>query len=240
MANSQKLANKNVNNKMKKLYKTVFQAIDSELTQLWLEMMNNGGISSSNLLKANRYNELRKLIETELRKLANQNNIFMQESLIDTYLNTWLEMYQHLGVEKELTILDREVAKQVVMQNYKGANFSERIWSNMTELRERIHDSISMSAVAGVDVRKVAETVKQTLNASYSDSKRITITETSRVFNESCRNTALNSGLFETYHLLMENNACPDCQKLKDEHFPLTQSILPVHPYCKCTMIIDM
>lgn len=240
MANSQKLANKNIDAKLKKQYKAVYKNIENELNKVWLEMVTSGNISSSNLLKANRYRELLKTLDLELRGLAKNQDRYTQESLMDTYIDAWNAMHEFIGVPKEFTILDKEVAKQVIFQNYKGATFSERIWTNTTDLKNRLVDEIALSAVAGTDVRKVAKNLQKTLNASYSDCKRMTITETSRVFNESCRITALNSGIAETYHLLLEANACERCTPYQGEHIPLTKSILPLHPYCKCTMIIDI
>lgn len=240
MKNSQKLAGKNINAKMKKLYKTAYKHIDAELNKLWLEMVTSGEISASNLFKANRYRDLRNAIDAELNALAGKNNNFVQESLMDTYISAWNDMSGFIGVSKEFTVLHREVAKQIIHQNYKGATFSDRIWDNMSELRSKLHDSVILSAVAGEDVRKVAKKLQKELNSSYSDSKRITITETSRVFNEACRTNALESGQFSTYTLLLEASACPACVDLEGIHFPLTKSILPVHPHCKCTMLIDV
>lgn len=240
MENAQKLANKNIDIKLKKLYKALFNRLDNELTKLWLEMTNLGEISTSALLKADRYRKIREIIQEELMLLTKKQDLYLQESLIDSFINGWMDQLEFIGIKSEFTITNKEFAKEVVLQNYKGANFSERIWHNMDALRTKLDDAIMLSATSGTDVRKVAKKIQDVLNVGFNDAKRITITETSRVYNEACRHSAIESGYYKTYTLLMEKDACKDCKKLKGKHIPLEKSVLPVHPYCKCTMLIDI
>lgn len=241
MENTQRIANKNVNNKIKKMYLDLFKRLDKDLVKLWLDMANSGEVNYTNLTKSEHYKSIMDLIQVELNKIGNKNVDYLQASLFDTFYQATDDISKW-GNFKISTVLNENLAKEVVLANYKTAKFSERVWDSVSELRAKLNDVISLSAIGGYDVRKVASEIQRALNAGYSESKRITITETSRVFNESCRKQALDSGLFKTYTILNEKQACDKCIEAYDNgrHYPLEKSILPMHPYCKCTMLIDL
>lgn len=237
---SQKVAKKNINVPMKKLYKEAYNKINRELQQVWMEMLEKGPVSQSDLFMANRYRNLQREVERQLRGLASNEIKYTQESLIDTYIEQWNAVNEFAGVGREWTIFNEQAAKQIILQNYKGATFSERVWGNTSALKGQLTDAITNTAILGQDVRKAARELQRILNKGYNSCKAITITETSRVFNESCRFSALETGLYKTYHILLEPDACEKCTPNQGLHFDLNESVLPVHTYCKCTMIIDL
>lgn len=237
---SQKVAKKNVTTHMKKLYREAYNKINRELQKVWMEMLEKGSISQADLFHANRYRNLQQEIEKQLVVIAKAEIKHTQETLMDTYIDQWNAVNEFTGVGREWTVLNEQVAKQIVLQNYKGADFSERVWENVNALKKQLTTTITNTAILGQDVRKAASELRGVLNAGYNDCKRITITETSRVFNESCRASAIETGLYRTYHVLLEPSACKKCIPNEGVHFDLNKSVLPVHPYCKCTMIIDL
>lgn len=237
---SQKVAKKNVIVPMKKLYREAYKSINKELQKAWMEMLEKGSISQSDLFMANRYRNLQQEVERQLKGLASAEIKHTQESLMDTYVEQWNAINEFAGVGREWTIFNEQVAKQIILQNYKGATFSERVWNNTNALKAQLTDTITNTAILGQDVRKAARELQRVLNKSYSSCKGITVTETSRVFNESCRASALETGLYRTYHILLEPDACEKCTPNSGIHFDLNESVLPVHTYCKCTIVIDL
>lgn len=237
---SQKAAKKNIIVPMKKLYREAYKSINKELQKVWMEMLEKGPISQSDLFMANRYRNLQQEIEKQLRELANSEIKHTQETLMDTYIEQWNIVNEFAGVDREWTVFSEQEAKQIVLQSYKGSAFSERVWNNVSALRTQINNTITNTTILGQDVRKAARELQKAMNSGYNDCKRITITETSRVLNESCRTSALETGIYKTYHILLEPDACERCTPNEGMHFDLTESVLPVHAYCKCTMIIDL
>lgn len=237
---SQKAAKKNVILPMKKLYREAYNSINKELQKVWMEMLEKGSISQSDLFMANRYRNLQQEIEKQLRVLANSEIKHTQESLMNTYIEQWNAVNEFAGISREWSIFSEQAAKQIILQNYKGATFSERVWNNTSALKSQLTTTITNTTILGQDVRKAAMELHKVLNRGYNSCKAITITETSRVFNESCRVSALESGLYKTYHVLLEPDACEKCIPNGGMHFDLNESVLPVHTYCKCTMIIDL
>ncbi|MHC1750726.1 MAG: hypothetical protein AB9856_20835 [Cellulosilyticaceae bacterium] len=240
MNKAQKLADTTVNQRMKKLYKDLYAKLNRELEKLWLEMLEKGEVSQTALYQMNRYRSLQQELDKQMRSLGHKQVSITQQSLMDVYIENWNAINDFAGVAREWTIINEQTAKQVIMQNYKGATFDQRIWQDMSALREQINSTIINTTVLGKDVRKASRALQERLNVGYSSCKCITVTETSRVFNESCRTSALETGLYRTYHVLLEDNACKKCTPNRDKYFDLNESVLPVHPYCKCTMIIDL
>ena len=240
MENALKLSEKQVTKPLKKLYRKSFNHIKSELLNIWLDMAGEGEISQSSLYQRNRMSNLQGLLSKELRKLGETNIEYMQTALYNTFRNGYDSMDKFFGIKGAFSFLDEQVAKQIVSQNYKGATFSERIWNDMDKLRLQIEDSIIKSALQGKDVRKVAKELQERMNVAYSSSKRITVTETGRIFNESARQKAMDRG-YTSYSILIEPDACEDCvREFTGKHFNINESVLPLHPHCKCAVLIDI
>lgn len=240
ITNSQRQAHKNVNKPLQKLYKDAYKRIDEQLKEVWLEMLESGEISQTSLYKTKRFRMLQDEIGGILQGLGLKNIDLLQSNLLDNYINEWEHLNGELGIKKEFTFINEHSAKQIINQNYKGATFSDRIWDNLSSIRGQILTTVTDSAILGVDVRKASKALSARMGVSYNDAKRITITETSRVFNEACRQSASETGLFSTYHILSEPNCCEDCEGLDGRTYELSESVLPMHPYCKCTIIIDL
>lgn len=240
MENALKLSEKQVTRPLKQLYRKSFNNIKGELLNIWLDMAGEGEISQSALYQKNRMSNLQALLSKELRKLGETNIQYMQTALYNTFRNGYDSMDKFLGIKGAFSFLDEQVAKEIINQNYKGAVFSERIWNDMDKLRLQIEDSVTKSALQGKDVRKVAKELQDRMNVAYSSSKRITVTETGRIFNESCRQKAMDRG-YTSYSILIEPDACEDCiREFTGKHFNINESVLPLHPNCKCTMLIDI
>lgn len=237
MKASQRLAKNEILDRVKKLYKQAYRTLDRQLLLLWLELLEK---NETSVYKATRYKALQEQISNILKSLGDVEITSMEKTLLEVYMQQWLSVNEKAGVAKEWTIINEQAAKQIVLQDYKGACFSDRVWQDMNALRNRLDDTIINSAILGEDVKKVSRRLRNDLNVGYNSCKRLVITETSRVANESCRQAAIDTGMYKTYHILLEPNACEKCTPYRDQHISLDKSVLPLHPYCKCAMIIDL
>jgi SPP1 gp7 family putative phage head morphogenesis protein len=241
MENALKLSEKQVTRPLKLLYRKAFKNIRTELLNVWLDMAGDGEISQSALYQRNRMSNLQALLSKELKKLGETNIEFMQTSLYNTFQNGYADMNNFLGIKGTFSFLDEQVAREIISQNYKGAVFSERIWNDMDKLRLQIEDSVTKSALQGKDVRKVAKELQERMNVAYSSSKRITVTETGRIFNESCRQKAMDRG-YNSYQFLAyeDEKTCEECMALDGKIFPLTDTahMPPIHPNSRSTILI--
>lgn len=232
-------ASKKIEKPLRKLYATAFYNIRETLISVWCDMQKDE-ISQSALYQQQRMAHLQQLIQKELLKLGTKNIDLLQTGLYEVALQGVQTIDALKGISSSFSFLDKQAAKTIVAQNYKNATFSERVWHDMNKLKNQIEETITKAALQGHDVRKVSLALQKRMNVAYSSCKRIVITETGRVFSESCRTKAKERG-YQTYSVLVEPNACDACvQAFKGKHFSINESVLPLHPHCKCCMIIDI
>ncbi|MGE4213597.1 MAG: hypothetical protein AB7E42_02310 [Anaerotignaceae bacterium] len=239
MENVQKLTDKQVTRRLKKLYQQANKRINKEVNNIWMQMLEDGEISITNLYKGMRFSNLQNLLQSELVSLSRVTEKYLSNVLLEVAKQGYFDMNTYINKPTDFTILDAENAKQIIAQQYKGAVFSERIWNNTTKLKGVIENKIIETTILGKDVRKASNELNKLMGSGYSQSKRIVVTETSHIYNESCRQKAQDNG-YKTYHILLEPDACEECVALEKEHFDINESVIPVHPRCKCTLIIDL
>jgi hypothetical protein len=235
--NSIKLADR----QLKKVYQQAYFKMEKELTNIWLDMLQDGEVSIDALLKSNRFNKLMQTVDKELKQLGKTTNFKLEEHLLETFKDTYINASKQYGVaEVNYGLLQEQTGKQLVNASYKNAIYSDRVWDNLSSIRSRIEKSITDTAILGTDVRKASKALEHDMGVSFSDAKRIVITETDRVLQETTRVTAIERG-YETYHILIEEDACEDCiTDFTNKTFNLNESVLPNHPFCKCTMVVDI
>ena len=239
--NKAQLNAEKLNKQIEKTYKQAYKSINSQLEKVWLEMLSEGEITSSSIYKNNRLKSIMVQVEKQLKKLGLTLNDNLQLSLLDTFESAYIETAKQLdGASMSFSLVNNQLAKEIVNASYKNATYSERVWNNLKTIRQQIENTVIETAITGQDVKKASRALAERMGVSLSDSRRITITETDRVLQESCRQSALARG-YTSYHVIKEDGACEECvAKFTDRHFPISESVLPAHPFCKCCMIIDL
>lgn len=230
-----------INKQLTKAYKQAYNSINKQLEKVWLDMLADGEITPASIYKNQRLNSIMGQVKKQLNALGVKINEDLQLSLLDTFKSAWLETSKQLdGVSTSFTLTNEQLAKEVVNASYKNATYSERVWDNLALIQQQIEKVVVDTAITGQDYKKASRGLAERLGVSLSDSRRITITETDRVLQESCRQSAKARG-YTSYHVLIEPNACDECKSdFTDKHFDINQSVLPNHPFCRCCMIIDI
>lgn len=229
-----------VNKQLEKTYKTAYKSINKQIEKVWLDMLTEGEITPGSIYKNGRLKAIMREVEKQLGKLGIAINKDLQLSLLDTFNNTWLEANKQLGAETSFNAVNSQLAKEIVNSSFKNAVYSDRVWTNLKEIQKQIEKTIVDTAITGKDVRTASRRLAERMGVSLNDAQRITIAETDRVLQESCRQTALARG-YKTYSIIVESDACEECKdKFADKHFEIGESVLPAHPFCKCCMKIDI
>lgn len=224
------------------LYKQALNHIDSDLRNLWLRMLEDGEISASTLYKNNRYRALQETIHNELHKLGVKQNDLMQLSLLDGYKQAFTGTAKGLGIKSGWDIFNQNIAKSIVEGNFKGATYSDRIWSNMDALKQQIEKSVVDTCINGQDVRKASRLIRDRMDVSYSDASRLVRTETMRTLNSAQKQSYTENGYSKGYYLVgKDDRTCDYCEqrametRLNPE--PLDYMDEVHHPNCRCTII---
>lgn len=239
--NQFKLGTKRMDKEILRVYQSATKEIQALIADLWLKLLENGTISQAALYQYGRYLQIQEQINQILTSMGRAEINVINAQLTDLYISTFTEFTQFLGgnLSASFSLVNEQVAREVVNANFKGAVFSERIWSRQDELKSQLMQVITNSAVIGTDYKRVSKELAQRLEVSLSDSRRLVRTETMRVLNDACVNSARDRG-YNTYHILLESDACDECKNLKDKTFSTSEKVLPVHPHCRCCTIIDL
>lgn len=241
IGNQYRKGTKRMDTQILKVYKSATKELQALVNDAWLKMLQSGSISQSQLYQYGRYIKLQEQINTILTSLGQQEVNIVNTQLQDLYETTYNESTRYLGARDSFSLLNKQNAIEVVNANFKGATFSDRIWTRRDLLNEQLIRVITNSAVLGQDHKRVARDLARRLEVGLSDSRALVRTETMRVLNTACTNSALERG-YETYHVLMENNACEECvEKYANKTFTLgVDQPPPKHTHCKCCPIIDI
>lgn len=132
------------------------------------------------------------------------------------------------------------LARSVVLSDVSGSTFSDRIWANQNELRERINTTIERALIRGEHPRKSAASIKRLVRDEYGKSKRaadrILITEVAR--SQTIAGVeAFKAAEVDKMMWIAEPDACPICSDMDGKVFNIDTSglTIPAHPFCRCS-----
>lgn len=146
---------------------------------------------------------------------------------------------------KELGMTSTEKAKKkiekIVDDKHYQNKFSERIWRDQKELRNRLTNHINQSVAQGKNPKTWAKDLKDLVNkdvknAAYA-AERLAVTESARAQIMIQEEVFKEQGV-KHWVWVAEPTACPECASYDGEVFEMgTIEPLPgfVHPWCRCS-----
>ena len=188
-------------------------------------------------------------IELETIRQANTEEAMLYEHLTKAFEQ---ELERQAGYLKMSKSIRQKIVKdvdQLINGSHKSVHFSERIWTNQAELRNRLQEGLQRSLLLGenpkVWSRKFREHVKKNMgdtgkeNALYV-ANRLAITEDSRMLNATQLLSFKNMD-FNAYIWICEPNACHVCAPYHGEVFTIGKNmhgedLPPMHPHCRCSI----
>ena len=141
------------------------------------------------------------------------------------------------------TLTDVQTAKyarNIVNADFYNANFSERIWSHMDNLKNELAVELQKGFISGVSSQKMAQNIKKQFDVSYRDAHRLVVTELRRVQTDVARQQYEESDIEEYEYCAVNPRACPICRELDGKVFKVAdmkagENAPPIHPNCHCT-----
>ncbi|MEL7646986.1 MAG: minor capsid protein [Sedimentibacter sp.] len=221
-----------------KYYKQASKTIENEIAELYVKMLADGEISANTLYSFSRYRNLQEAIEKETYKLGKLEIESTQLTLLDSYKEIYLQTNEKLDIAADWTILNENIAKEVVNANFKGAKYSDRIWTNKAKLKQQIEKSIVDTVIAGQSKDKAVISITNNFGVAFSDADRLVRTETMRVLNDGQKQSYLNNGYSKVEWLVEDDDRlCDECSPLDGKIFDINAVPSIVHPNCRCTFI---
>lgn len=229
---------KQLEKQLLKYYKQASKTIENEISDLYIKMLADGEISANTLYSFSRYRNLQEVISKEIYKIGKQEIEATQLTLLDSYKEIYLKTNEKLGIQTSWTILNESIAKEIVNANFKGAKYSDRIWTNKTKLKEQLEKHIVDTVIAGQSKDKAVKAIVDRFGVSFSDSDRIVRTETMRVLNDSQKQSYIDRGYTQVEWLVEDDDRlCDECSPLDGKIFDINTAPSIIHPNCRCTCI---
>lgn len=226
-----------------KVYQSASLAIEIQTIDLYTKMLTAGEISANMLYSENRYRVLQDKINQEIIKIGKAEEKEVTQILLKTFKQVYTETNKGLGMATEWTILNDKMAKEIVFANFKGAKFSDRIWSNKDALRKKLEKSVIESVVGGRSKDIAVKGIKERFGVGFSDADRIVRTETQRVLNEGQKASYMENGYTKyKYSAELDERTSDICEELDGEIFDFAEAEIglnfpPMHPNCRSTIL---
>ena len=225
------------------VYKKASGTIEKEIANLYVKMLEAGEVSLDMMYRDNRYKVLLDQINTEIIKLGLKEEQATTDMLVKSFKEVFQSTNKRLGVTADWTILNDKMAKEVVMANFKGGTFSDRIWDNKDTLRTNLEQAITDTVVGGRSKDIAVKEIRERFNVGYSDADRIVRTETQRVLNDGQKESYTQNGYTKYEYLASLDERTSDiCEELNGQIFEFSDAqtglnFPPMHPNCRSTII---
>ncbi|ANB62095.1 minor capsid protein [Anoxybacteroides amylolyticum] len=124
--------------------------------------------------------------------------------LVDVYQNSYYHfMYDFAmaGIPADVQILDDSTMREVMLYNWSGKEFSERIWGHEQETMQNIRKSLEQSFIIGRSIDKTAKEIVKVTDVAYSRAEALVRTEASFFHNLAAQNSYRDAGM-EKYEIL--------------------------------------
>ena len=222
----------------KKLYKKAYKEINSAIDSLQLQMSAGQPVGRTQLWNYSKYLQLRDLIDKEITSTGSA-----QISLLDDVCKKVFEFTTDTVLDKlkpkdkAFTFLNQPNINTVLNQRWSGSSYSERVWSNTSNLAARVKESITNMIVKGSSTEDIKKALMKEFNVGYSYADRLIRTEASYTYNKASIEGYKQAGVAEV-EFLAESDCCEDCAEHSGKRFNVGEEPqLPIHPNCRCCYI---
>jgi len=223
-----------------KLYKRHRDNIKQLIAELFMRYGNDGKVNVSDIPKIERQ------IQEEIRNIA-VSEVAIVTSILATicalaYYRTAYQIEKSIGVAISFSLLRKEVIDEIVNFNWSGIPFSERIWDNTNALVKALRTELYLGIQQGESIDKIAKRIDKQFNSKAFQSKRLILTELSRVVSSAQEKIYRDSGVVQKVQWVatLEGNTCEQCARLDGKQFDIddeTKPSPPRHPNCRCCLI---
>lgn len=175
---------------------------------------------------------------------------FLREEFSENYMRSIYELHSQTGkiLDGRITLdfgtyNERDV-NEVLNMNWKGSNFSKRVWKNETKwLPEELEKTLTDGFANGRSYDQMAEKLNDRFRVAKNRAITLVQTEAKHVRMNSTLKALEKEGVERYIYLAtLEQHTCEICGDLDNEDFTLKEAVPgetfpPIHPNCRCTII---
>ena len=145
----------------------------------------------------------------------------------------------------DFNTVDERTVTRIAQTEFKGEDFSDRIWADRDVLVEDLNRSVTLAATNGWSIPRLAKEFEHNVAVNERSAERIARTEINRVSNAT-ELMQYRENKIKYYRFVATEDArtCPICGELHDKVFAVDdaetgKNFPPVHPNCRCRTVIS-
>lgn len=169
------------------------------------------------------------------------NNFF--ETLENTYYKNLYGIENYTNIHTDFALMNTEIVDNILKYNWSGVTYSDRIWRNQVELKQKLKDSLNKNFIQGSSITQVAAELSKILESDYKNSLRLMRTEANYINNrasiESYKEKDIKQYEFVAVLDLRTSEICAekDGEVINIDDLVVGVNCPPLHPNCRSTVI---
>ena len=191
--------------------------------------------------RISRLDSLKAGIDYELIQAGEKINNKVTDTLTKVYKDTYASLTEDLHFKKG--VISSSVIKKALENDWSGANYSSRIWSNTDNLAKAIKNEVVIGLNKGLNYRTMSQNIAKKFETSYKNAERLVRTETNHIQNQATLMGYTDAGVVKYQFLaVLDSRTSHTCSDLNGEVFKTEdategENYPPMHPHCRSTTV---
>ena len=191
--------------------------------------------------RISRLDSLKAGIDYELMQAGEKINNKVTDTLTEVYKDTYTSLTEDLNFKKG--VISSSVVKKALENDWSGANYSSRIWSNTDNLAKAIKNEVVIGLNKGLNYRTMSQNIAKKFETSYKNAERLVRTETNHIQNQATLMGYMDAGVVKYQFLaVLDSRTSHICSELNGEVFKTENAMEgenypPMHPHCRSTTV---
>ena len=191
--------------------------------------------------RISRLDSLKAGIDYELIQAGEKINNKVTDTLTEVYKDTYTSLTEDLNFKKG--VISSSVIKKALENEWSGANYSSRIWSNTDNLAKAIKNEVVIGLNKGLNYRTMSQNIAKKFETSYRNAERLVRTETNHIQNQATLMGYTDAGVVKYQFLaVLDSRTSHICSELNGEVFKTENAMEgenypPMHPHCRSTTV---
>ncbi|MCK6106374.1 minor capsid protein [Staphylococcus epidermidis] len=187
-----------------------------------------------------------KLLKQQLDLIVKDSTLDIQDEIEKKLVDAVdREVKRQAHILGEHVKIDETKVKAVVNSNFKGVNWSTRLWQDMAVVQKEVEKTTSNVLLRGRHPNEYIKDFKKQINTTTYNASRLLVTESARVQAESQKLTYLKElgedGEYK-YVAKIDKKTSKICHSLNGKIFKVKDMIPginapPMHPWCRSTTV---
>ena len=218
------------------IYKKATDEILEELYRIASKYEEKGVISRSEFYKAEHLKRMEKGFNDVLKGLGEK----IENKGSKIILNAGEDVVKKTGKSLGIDInYNEDLAKKLMQTEWKGSNFSKRIWRNSKKLERELNTQVKKGILTGKPTAQIAMELNKSMGSGLSNSARLIRTETMHHMNDINLAHMKDSGIAKVKEIVtLDERTSSTCKVHNNKIHDIDKSpILPRHPNCRCVLV---